>query len=149
MESNTAAVKRSTMTLLALSVRQPWAHAILHGGKTVENRSWPTQFRGTIALHAGRSMEADDVAAFFKFIEDRGLGGTWLQRSDVDTLPRGAVVGLVDIVDCVRTSSSPWFEGPYGFILASPRPISPIPCRGAQKFFDLPPDVLAALSQQL
>src|SRR5882757_8824045 len=131
------------MTIQALSVRQPWAHAILSGGKTVENRSWPTQLRGTIALHAGRSMEPEDVAAFFEFIEERALNGSWLQRGEVDNLPRGAVVGLVDIVDCVRNSPSPWFEGPYGFVLANPRAIPPISCRGAQKFFDLPADVLA------
>jgi hypothetical protein len=145
MEPHFAAAKRSAMIIQALSVRQPWAHAILRGGKTIENRSWPTQFHGTIALHAGRSMEPDDVAAFFRFIEERGLSGSWLRRDDADNLPRGAVVGLVDIVDCVRNSSSPWFEGPYGFVLENPRAISPIPCRGAQKFFDLPPDVLSAL----
>jgi len=148
MEPNVAATRRSAMVIQALSVRQPWAHAILCGGKTVENRSWPTQLRGTIALHAGRSMEPEDVAGFFKFIEERALAGSWLQRGEVDNLPRGAVVGLVDIVDCVRNSPSPWFEGPYGFVLENPRPIMPIPCRGAQKFFDLPPDVLTALGLQ-
>jgi len=136
------------MPIQALSVRQPWAYAILHGGKTIENRSWPTQLRGTIALHAGRSMEPDDVAAFFRFIEERGLSGSWLQRNAVDNLPRGAVVGLVDLVDCVKTSTSPWFEGPYAFVLENPREINPIYCRGAQKFFDLPAEVLSALGQQ-
>jgi len=132
---------------LALSVRQPWAHAILHGGKAVENRSWPTHFRGTIGLHAARSMEPKDIEAFFRFLEERGLAGSWLTRSAVETLPRGAVVGLVDIVDCVKVSTSPWFEGPYGFVLANPRAINPIPCRGAQKLFDLPAELRFPLAQ--
>jgi ASCH domain len=131
----------------ALSVRQPWAYAILRGGKSIENRSWPTEFRGPIALHAGRSMEPQAVTDFFKFIEARNLGGTWISPKIVADLPKGAIVGLVDIVDCVRTSNSPWFEGPYGFLLANPQSIKPIACRGEQKFFDLPPNVYAALNQ--
>ncbi len=138
------------MTLkYALSVRQPWAHAILSGGKTVENRSWPTDLRGPMALHAGRSMEPNDIDAFFEFIQNRGLSGPWVTRDMVDRLPRGAIVGVVDIVDCVRVSTSPWFEGPYGFVLANPRPIAPIPFRGAQKFFELPVDVLSTLAALL
>jgi hypothetical protein len=136
-----------TFTKLALTLRQPWAHAILYGGKTIENRTWPTQVRGTIALHAGRSMEPSDVEAFFKFIEERSLSGPWLSRESAELLPRGAIVGLVDIVDCVRTSTSPWFEGPFGFVLGNPRGIPPIPFRGAQKFFDLPSEILSSLTQ--
>jgi hypothetical protein len=132
---------------LALTVRQPWAHAIMQGGKNIENRSWPTQFRGTIALHAGRSMEPNDVDAFFTFLKERQLLGSWLTRDAVESLPRGVIVGLVDIVDCVRASNSAWFEGPYGFVLENPRSIVPVPCRGAQKLFDLPVDVVAALAR--
>src|SRR5882724_8098012 len=127
----------------ALYVRQPWAHAILRGGKTIENRSWPTGLRGTIALHAGRTMDPNDIDTFFRFIEDRGLSGAWVARGTVESLPRGAIVGVVDIIDCVRASASPWFEGPYGFVLANPRAITPIPFRGSQKFFDLSVDVVS------
>jgi len=78
----------------ALSVRQPWAHAILRGGKNIENRSWPTELRGTIALHAARSMDAAAVDAFFQFLEARHLAGPWATHDIVDALPRGAIVGL-------------------------------------------------------
>ena len=30
---------------------------------------------------------------------------------------KGAIIGEVDIVDCVTKSTSPWFEGPFGFVL--------------------------------
>jgi ASCH domain len=130
----------------ALSVRQPWAYAILHGGKNIENRTWPTQLRGTIAIHAGRTMEPNDIDEFFRFLDERRLSGTWLTRAAVESLPRGAVVGTVDIVGCVRESDSPWFEGPFGFVLENPRPVIPVACRGSQKFFDLPVEVLSALA---
>lgn len=34
--------------MIALSIRQPWAWHILHSGKDIENRDWPTKFRGRV-----------------------------------------------------------------------------------------------------
>jgi len=45
----------------AISIRQPWAWAIMHGLKTVENRSWVTRVRGRIWVHAGRLDAKDQV----------------------------------------------------------------------------------------
>ena len=36
----------------ALSIRQPWAWLILHGGKDIENRTWATKLRGRVLIHA-------------------------------------------------------------------------------------------------
>lgn len=41
----------------ALTIRQPWAHAIFHLGKDVENRSWRTRYRGPLLIHAGAHRE--------------------------------------------------------------------------------------------
>ena len=46
---------------IALSVRQPWAWALLFGGKDVENRTWSTRHRGRIWIHASKREIADDV----------------------------------------------------------------------------------------
>jgi len=46
----------------ALSIKQPWVHAILHEGKDIENRSWQRSFRGWLALHA--SAQPDHNARF-------------------------------------------------------------------------------------
>ena len=52
--------------------------------------------------------------------------------------PLGAIVGEVTITDCVDTSSSPWFCGPYGFILSSPVAYTdPIPYRGQLGLFQV------------
>ncbi len=76
----------------ALSVRQPWAELILRGEKTIEVRTIPTNIRGRVAVYAslGRATAAEehDVTATF--------------RIDVDGLPRGVLVGAVDIVGCAR-----------------------------------------------
>jgi ASCH domain len=130
-----------------ISVRQPWAHSIIHEGKAIENRSWSTGLRGTIAIHAGRAIDDD---AFFKFIHERHLDSkVKLNREQAKALERGAIIGVVDIVDCVTHSESPWFEGPFGFVLANPRPIKPIPCLGALQFFDLPLPVVDLLNDLL
>ena len=51
----------STTSQPALSVRQPWAWALLYGGKTIENRKWTTHYRGRIWIHASERENHDDV----------------------------------------------------------------------------------------
>ena len=45
----------------ALSIRQPWAHRILREGKDIENRDWPTRYRGPVLIHAGIKIDCDCV----------------------------------------------------------------------------------------
>ncbi len=112
----------------ALSVRQPFAWAIVHGGKDVENRSWATSYWGPVLIHAG--MRWHDVTP-----------AMLARRMGVQVpadLPRGGIIGRVEIVDCVESSESPWFEGPYGFVLTDPRPLPFRPLVGKLGFFDVP-----------
>jgi hypothetical protein len=48
----------------------------------------------------------------------------------------GGIIGQVDIVDCVDKSASPWFVGPFGFVLRNPRILPFRPCKGALGFFN-------------
>jgi hypothetical protein len=48
-------------TARVLTVRQPWASAIIYAGNDVENRTWPTRYRGLLYIHAGMALEPDDV----------------------------------------------------------------------------------------
>lgn len=111
----------------ALSIRQPWAWLIAAGFKDVENRSWSTPRRGTIAVHAGSRIDTD--------------GLRWVQREFPQIelpveFPTGGIIGVTRIVDCVEDmEDSPWFIGRYGFVLRDSRLIDPIPCRGALSFF--------------
>ena len=111
---------------VALSIRQPWAHYIVHDGKDVENRQWSTRFRGPVLIHAGKGVDAEDRESM---TPDMRLGG---------------IVGVVEIVDCVTDLDSRWFFGRFGFVLRNARELEFLPCRGALGFFQ--PDVdLAAL----
>lgn len=111
----------------AISIKQPWAWAILHAGKDVENRSWSTPFRGEIVIHATQ-MELD-----VKF----PVGVSPPSKSDMIL---GAAVGVAEIVDAVQRSSSKWFTGPYGFVLRNPRALPhPVSCKGNMGIWDVAP----------
>ena len=117
----------------ALSIRQPWASLIADGYKNIENRSWATNFRGRIYIHAGKRF--DDNALFW--LMDKGLVPIKELTPYTRELPRGGIIGEVDVVDCVTSSTSPWFVGPYGFVLANPvRYESFILCKGRLGFFE-------------
>ena len=120
----------------ALTIRQPWASLIMAGIKDVENRSKPTRFRGTIAVHAGQGVSAEGMAAHGHL---------------ADSYPAGAIIGTVDIVDCVRDSGSEWaMDGHWHWILANPRPCAPVRADGKLSFWTPQPDaweqVLATLA---
>ncbi len=53
---------------LALSVRQPWTHCIMHLGKTFENRDWNTSLRGEICLHAAKGMTRDEYESCLSWV---------------------------------------------------------------------------------
>jgi hypothetical protein len=120
---------------------------VIQGWKPIENRSWPTKVRGRVAIHA--AQRAEDKG-FFDFVREKGLGAqVALDMATARSLPLSAVIGLVDIIDCVTSSSSLWFEGPFGFVLVNPRPLRPIPCRGALQIFDLDPAISQEIEHQL
>lgn len=125
-----------TPPTVALTIRQPWASLIVRGGKDIENRTWPTRFRGPVLIHASKKHDAGEMLAYKALKESRGFQAVWsgpaLKWGEV---PCGAVIGVADIVDCVTESASPWFTGPYGFVLANARPLPFFPCRGALSFW--------------
>lgn len=134
--------------LIAISVRQPWAWAIIHAGKNIENRSHDGVFRrhrGALAIHAAQGMTGEEYRAAAQFIFERA--GAWPPMRSV--LHYGAIVGLVDLVDVVAESDSPWFVGPYGLVLANPRPLAvPVSCKGQLGLWPVPTMQRAAIAAQ-
>ena len=103
------------------------------GMKDIENRSWGTNFRGRIYVHAPKRF--DDTA--LKWLWDKGVPVTKALLSLPSVTPRGFIIGEVDIVNCVTESKSVWFVGKFGFILANPVLYSkPIACKGKRGFFN-------------
>lgn len=157
-----------------LTVRQPWAWAIVHGGKDVENRvrNIAGGYRGSVAIQAGRASFEDDG----HFWEVRraitseingwpaGDGEVWASDLVEPTDPRfiyGAIIGVVDLVDvhspfpgegAVRGDTcSPWAEpDAWHLMLANPRALDePIPYTGALGMRRLDPETILAITQQI
>jgi len=120
---------------LALSVRQPWAWAIIHADKDIENRSWQAvnhglRQRGRIAIHAAKGMTRVEYDKARAFIDSRGYF-----CPDPHALFRGGIIGSVEVVDVVNKSGSPWFFGPRGLVLSEPRCCAFVPAVGALGYF--------------
>jgi hypothetical protein len=113
-----------------LSVRQPWAWLIVAGGKDIENRTWATSHRGLLAIHAAGGMSDQEYLHCQQFARERGV-----TLPPPSQLKRGGIVGLVELTACLRSSASPWFEGPVGWLLANPRPLAFVPMRGQLSIF--------------
>jgi hypothetical protein len=113
----------------ALSIRQPWAWLIAAGYKDVENRTWPTRFRGEFLIHSGKRF---DQAGYEWVVSKMGLAIPQPREYEC-----GGIVGMVTLIDCVTQHDSLWFSGPYGFVLRSARPLQFAPLRGRLGFFDV------------
>jgi hypothetical protein len=140
-----------------LTVRQPWAHALIHLGKDVENRvrNIAGEYRGPVAIHVAKRLPP------FQEHWDEGTvvaGITGLRPLFHDPRSMGAIIGVVDLVDVhlcrssnrgfmtpvcfdpitpVGSVCSPWAEFEpnaerWHLVLANPRPLAePIPFKGA------------------
>lgn len=94
----------------AISIKQPWAYLICAGIKDVENRTWATKYRGRVYIHAS----AKSVGQYFSegvFTADQL--NYLIQSKKINLIEKvqlSAIIGHVDIVDCVVNHSSIWAE---------------------------------------
>jgi hypothetical protein len=125
----------------ALTICQPYAQYIVEGSKRVENRTWPTRYRGPLAIHAGKNRE-------------------WITDPEVTLkyphMPFGAVVATCNLVECIQArriemgefdKRYPWLKGhlhtfgPWCWVLDEVKPIGvPVPFKGAQGLWEFPVD---------
>ena len=131
----------------ALTISQPFASLIIAGEKWVENRQWGTNYRGRLAIHAGK-------------------GKQYLTAKELAEYPSGCVLGTARVLACMPLDSMHQMghlqriqrtdltigdvlahehtEGPWCWILTDVRRYrEPVPCRGAQGLWDwLEPDLV-------
>lgn len=142
-----------------ISIKQPWASLIVEGIKDIENRTWPTKFRGRVLVHSSatnllnRCKFYDDILSTMQ-IRDVCIKGkeTAIFGCHLDT---SAIIGSVEIVDCVINHESIWAEHStskfqkisgnyktipvYNWVLANPIKFpEPIPAKGKLSFWDYP-----------
>lgn len=151
----------------AVTVQQPWAWAIIHGGKAVENRTrigtWRPTVGQRIAIHAG--LRWSERGARSGLIWDAlarvgwSAGPNALRDDPRGLLTFGAIIGTVEVADVHPDADccNPWGEASYTehgggkrvdvvhLVLETPRAVGPIPCRGALGLWTLPEDIAAVL----
>lgn len=88
----------------ALSVKQPWASLIAHNIKNIENRTWKTNFRGRIYIHASGKSVPD-----FSFNQQQHEALASVNTDNINFVT-STIIGEVDIVDCVINHESIWAE---------------------------------------
>jgi hypothetical protein len=128
--------------LKALTVQQPWCWAIAAGHKDVENRTWSTNYRGPLAIHAGKTWDRQGMQACRSVLEDYGVVKPSEMVGDRHLLATGAIVAVVDLVGVCedgRCRCSGW--GAIGFKhwkLRNARPLAePIPASGRLGLWDI------------
>lgn len=104
----------------AVTIKQPWASLIAAGLKDIENRSWKTNYRGRVLIHAAAAPVKEGLAALNnKQLFELMNRENW--DTEFENLPNGAIVGSVEIVDCVQNHPSKWAqEGFWHWVLANP-----------------------------
>lgn len=127
-----------------ISVQQPWADLIVSGYKDVENRTRRSHYRGPLLIHASQKVDkeglADILAALTEAGDEEGV-------AFFSNPPTGAIVGLVNMIDCVTEHPSDWFDGPFGYVLADPQLFDqPIPMKGQLGIYDLPAELADAVA---
>lgn len=123
-----------------LSLKQPWAWLVVSDLKDVENRKWATKYRGKILIHASKNWDDEGEEFILSQLvkKHRILIPRGLPSEHHHEISYGAIVGTVEVIDCVRQYDSPWFFGPYGFVLRNAvKFVKPFPFKGALGLFDV------------
>lgn len=134
------------MKAKVLTVKQPWAHLIIHGYgnglftwyKGVENRTWYTHYRGRLYIHAGQTWDSLAMLGLHELGQLSAAADVtrhfMLDYGDVTRRHAGdfgAIIGHVDLVEVIKNSPSEWAEaGLVHWVLINPVAIDPIPVRG-------------------
>lgn len=159
----------------AITLSQPWASLVATGKVRAHAMPFPTEELGVYAIVAARSFNRQQIATalgpnFLRWIAETGI-------TTLADIPRGAVVGVVDLCgvsvidagpvklegeDFVVTRDGPislvaenaafgdWIPGRYAWKFESCIALAePIPCRGARGVRALPADVEALVRSQI
>lgn len=127
----------------AITIKQPWASLIVNGVKDIENRTWQTKFRGLVLVHAGAAKARFNFTSLQHQELNRLNLRRWYDREQI----KSAIIGSVEIVDCVINHPSIWAERTtqmspkniYNWVLVNPVLFPEhIPAKGKLSFWDYP-----------
>lgn len=138
------------MIYKAITILEPWASLIACGAKRIETRSWPTKYRGPIAIHAGKRIIQE--SAFLIPIYSTLMAAD-LDPNKASSLSPGKVIAIAELEDCIEMTIErivAWKDiygrneiafghfkpGRYAWILSNVRRIEPIQAKGLQRIWN-------------
>ncbi len=154
----------------ALSLRQPWAHAVVHGGKRIENRTaWSdSSYRGALLIHAAKGMTVAEYTEAVAWARSQGIGQAEWTPPARKVIERGGIVGVARVIGVIKAPqgrSDPmvwigqeppraitpvearWWMGRFALVLDDVRPLPFVACVGSLSFFQVPETVRQALTK--
>lgn len=136
-----------------LTLTQPWASLVACNAKAIKTRSWKTDYRGPIAIHAAKGFpgeakrfcEASTVCDALGWPRMGAITQESLDRMarHIKSLPLGSVIAtatLIDVrpVELINLPEQSWerlfgnYEPDrYGWFLGDVVAIDPVPAKGA------------------
>ena len=120
------------MVRKALSIKQPWAHLIVHGFdgkyKTIETRVWQTRYRGELLIVSSRLPVARP----------------WVPGPDKDEMEFGKAIGTVELVDCramtredETAAMCDIYRDAFSWVFENARAIEPFPVKGQLRLYEV------------
>lgn len=116
-----------------LSVKQPWAAALVYGVKLIEIRTWHTKYRGPLLIHASKEYDyvgEKALASFMPMLKKHGVhqGGIIGQVELVLVKP---YMTIQDWIGDLKRHRCPvgWYQPPskktamYGWLIDKPQPL--------------------------
>lgn len=82
----------------AITLWQPWASLMALGHKTIETRSWSTNYRGPLAIHAAKKVFIPPDPEFVKALEELNI--------NVFALPTGCILGVCNLWNCIQVEDN-------------------------------------------
>lgn len=114
----------------AISIKQPWADLIIEGMKSIETRTWKTNYRGLLGIHASKKVDRAQVPRPDNYMPER----------------LGALLGHVFLIDCrpmlpsdEKAARCPYVPGKWAWILLKPKEHDPEPMKGGLGIWKVPP----------
>ncbi len=128
----------------AISIKQPWASLICSGIKDIENRTWPTRYRGRIFIHASKVIDTrflnNPVDKIFTDAQNKAIPFNEVGELYIPGLAFSAIIGEAVITDCIQDSKSIWAEpGAWHWLIKKAVLYDrPVKCNGALSFWQPP-----------
>ena len=119
-----------------LSVSQPFADLIISGEKSIELRSWNTNFRGEFLIHAPLKIKFEDSKRLK--IKKKFVTGAIIGKAQLYDVKKYDSIKQVRLEQKFHLASKKYQKKTYGFILKNARPLRiPIPWKGQLGLFDV------------